>query len=386
MAEVYGPGRVYAPRAHSKTCDWIMRDPAVLDWITGNQLPIAGDMPVVCSAGVTTPLGLELLSEAGLLPATSIHRYRDEPHAIEIATGFAGCGTKVVVQHIYPDGLLNDSALWIDARLLSYLNNKSHLAELVPEEHVASRFVTNAAAFFGNCAAQRLPIVLKVATDLSTGGGADVAICRTIDDLTAARERLAGCGRLVVESCQSILRNLCLHYAVMPDGTVRYLGFADQDISENGRYRGNWMSLGSTLPAEAIDIGVAIAKRGALLGYRGFVGIDIAQTNEIPWVVLDLNFRVNGSTAAVLLAPAIERQFGPCYLHLRGFVCDAGFTRLIAATRSGLRSRSLIPLGAFDATGAGHSGQPSRLLALILAESQVGAHRVEMELAASGLV
>ena len=70
-------------------------------------------------------------------------------------------------------------------------------------------------------AAQPLPIVLKAATDLSSGAGADVAICRTIDDLAAARERFAGCKRLVVESCQSILRNLCLHYAVMPDGTTR---------------------------------------------------------------------------------------------------------------------------------------------------------------------
>jgi hypothetical protein len=386
MAEVYGPGRIYAPRAHSKTCDWIVRDPAVLDWITGNQLPIAGEMPVVCSAGVATPLGLELLSEAGLQPAAATHTYRDEPHAIEIATRFAGSGTKVVVQHIYPDGLLNDSELWIDARLLSYLNNKSHLAELVPGEHVARRFVTNPAAFFGNGAAQHLPVVLKVATDLSTGGGADVAICRTIDDLAAAQERFAGCGRLVVESCQSILRNLCLHYAVMPDGTACYLGYADQDISENGRYRGNWMSLGSTPPGEAIDIGMAIVKRGALLGYRGFVGIDIAETNDMPWVVLDLNFRVNGSTAAVLLAPAIGRAFGACHLHLRGFACDAGFAQLLAATRSAIRSGSLIPLGAFDATVAGHAGQPSRLLALIVAESQAGAHRVETELAASGLV
>jgi hypothetical protein len=386
MAEVYGPGHIYAPRAHSQTCDWIMRDPAVLDWITGNQLPIAGEMPVVCSAGVTTPAALELLSEAGLQPAASTHAYRDEPHAIEIATRFAGVGTKVVVQHIYPDGLLNDGALWIDAHLLSYLNNKAHLAELVPAAHVASRLMTNPAEFFGNGAAQGLPVVLKVATDLSTGGGADVAICRTIDDLSAAHERFAGCGRLVVESCQTILRNLCLHYAVMPDGTARYLGFADQDINENGRYRGNWMLLGSTLPGEAIDIGLAIVQSGARLGYRGFVGIDIAQTNDVRWVVLDLNFRVNGSTAAVLLAPAIERAFGACYLHLRGFACDAGFTQLLAATRSAVRSGSLIPLGTFDATVAGHAGQPSRLLALIVAESQAAAQRVETELAASGLV
>jgi hypothetical protein len=386
MAEVYGPSHVYAPRAHPKTCDWIIRDPAVLDGMTGNQLPIAGDMAVVCSAGVTTPPGLELLTEAGLQPASSTHTYCDEQHAIEITARFAECGTKVVVQHIYPDGVLNDSALWIDARLLSYLNNKANLAELVPAAHVAIRLVMPPETFFGDGAAQPFPIVLKAATDLSTGGGFDVAICRTIDDLAAARERFAGCERLVVESCQSIRRNLCLHYAVMPDGMTRYLGFADQDIDEDGRYRGNWISLGSTLPSEVTDIGLAIVTRGAFLGYRGFVGIDIAETDDARWVVLDLNFRVNGSTAAVLLAPAIQRSVGPCCLHLRSFACDAGFMPLIAATRSALRSGNLIPLGTFDPTVAGHAGQPSRLSALIVAESQAGAHRVETELAASGLV
>jgi hypothetical protein len=385
MAGVYGPGHVYAPRAHPRTCEWINPDPALRDVITGSHLTIAGDMAVVCSAGVTTPLGLELLAEAGLQPAASTNTYYDEQQAIEIATRFAGCGTKIVVQHIYPDGVLNDSALWIDPRLLSYLNNKANLAELVPEAHVATRRVMTPETFFSDGAAQPFPIVLKVATDLSNGGGFDVAICRTIDGLAAARERFAGCERLVVESFQSVLRNLCLHYAVMPDGTTRYLGFADQDIDANGRYRGNWISLGSTLPSEVIDIGLAIVTRGALLGYRGFVGIDIAGTEDARWVVLDLNFRVNGSAAAVLLAPAIQRAVGPCCLHLRSFSCDAGFTRLLSETRSALRSGSLIPLCMFDPTAAGHAGQPSRLSALIVAESQACAHRIETELVARGL-
>lgn len=386
MAEVYGPSHVYAPRAHPKTCDWINPDPALRDVITGSHLTIAGDIAVVCSAGVTTPLGLELLAEAGLQLAASTNAYCDEQHAIEIATRFAECGTKIVVQHIYPDGVLNDSALWIDPRLLSYLNNKANLAELVPAAHVATRHVITPETFFSDGAAQPFPIVLKVATDLSNGGGFGVAICRTNDDLAEAHERFAGCERLVVESYQSILRNACLHYAVMPDGTTRYLGSADQDIDANGRYRGNWISLGSTLSREMIDIGRAIVTRGALLGYRGFAGIDIAGTEDARWVVLDLNFRVNGSAAAVLLAPAIQRAVGPCCLHLRSFSCDAGFMRLLAATRLALRSGRLLPLVTFDPMAAGYAGQPSRLSALIIAESQADAHRVETELAASGLV
>jgi len=386
MAEVHGPGFVYAPRAHPKTCDWIIRDPALLDAITGNQIAVLGEMPMVCSAGAATPTGLELLAEAGLEVPASTHTYRDPQNAIEMAAHFAECGTKVVVQHIYPGGVLSDTALWIDARLLSYLNNKANLAELVPTTNLASRSIVSPGAFFGSADSQPLPVVLKVATGLSTGSGADVAICRTIDDLEATRLRFTGCERLIVESCQSILRNVCLNYAVMPDGTTRYLGFADQDSDANGRYRGNWILFGSSVPDGVIDVGMAIVMRGASLGYRGFAGIDIIETDDARWLVLDLNFRVNGSTAAILLAPAIQHASGACCLHLRSFTCEAAFTNLIAATRSALRSGSLVPLGTFDPAVAGYIGQPSRLFALIVAESQSAALRVEAEFAASGLV
>src|SRR5580704_12069882 len=108
MAEVFGANHVYAPRAHPGTCDWVIRDPALLDAITANQLAVVGEMPVVCSAGAATPNGLELLAEAGLEVPVSTHTYRDPQNAIETAAHFAKAGTKVIVQHIYPRGVLDD--------------------------------------------------------------------------------------------------------------------------------------------------------------------------------------------------------------------------------------------------------------------------------------
>jgi hypothetical protein len=54
----------------------------------------------------------------------------------------------------------------------------------------------------------------------------------------------------------------------------------------------------------------AIVARGALLGYRGIVGIDVALLEEGSWLVLDLNFRVNGSTAGAWLRTTLERTRG----------------------------------------------------------------------------
>jgi hypothetical protein len=386
MGEIYGHGLIYAPRAHPRTCDWIPRDSAMLDGLTGGQLTVAGGMAVVCSRGVTTPLGLELLADAGLRTGSSIHTYRDEEDAIEIAAELAASGRKIVVQHIYPDGVLNEGGMWIEGRLLSYLNNKANLAELVPAEHVARREVIAVEKFFDDGPTRELPVVLKVATELSTGGGADVAICRTGEELQAARARFAGCGRLVVERCESVVRDVCLHFAVMPNGTSQYLGFADQDIDENGRYRGNWISLGSKLPEEVVEIGLETVERGAKLGYRGLLGIDIVGTEDGRWVVMDLNFRVNGSSAAVLLAPSIHRMMGACLLHLRSFTCEGGFAKLVAIARTAQRSGRLIPLASLDTTLSAHVGRPARLSALVVGDSKAEAHQVEADLAASGLV
>jgi L-aspartate-L-methionine ligase len=385
MREVYGPGHVYAPRAHPQTSDWLRYGSIVLDSLTGNQLSIMGGLPAVCSAGAATPLGLALLEEAGLQTPAEVHTYRDEMQAVEIAVELAERGKKIVVQHRYPDGVLSDGALWIDARVLSYLNNKANLGELAPVANAGERRVVRREAFFDGGEPKTLPIVLKAATDLSTGGGADVVICRGADDVSTARERFATCERLVVEGFQHVRRNACLHYAVLPDGTVRYLGFAEQDVDANGIYWGNWISLGSTLPAEVVGVGRGIVERGAALGYRGFVGIDIVENERSQWIVLDLNFRVNGSTTAVVLAPAIQRALGTCCLHLRRFLCEEGFPFLIAAARSALRKGWLIPLTTLDSETAGHRGQPSRLSALVIGESEEDARRIEAELAPNGL-
>jgi hypothetical protein len=386
LSEVYGPGHIYAPRAHWQTSQWIVPDAAVLDGITGNQLLVLGNMPVVCSAGVATELWMELSAELRLEASKSIHTYSDAQDAIELAKQFATSGYKVVVQHVYPAGVIKETDFWVSRQVLSYLNNKANIAELVPIANVALRDVLKPEVFFGNGAGRILPIVVKVCTDFSTGGGADVAICRTVEELSIAEQRFRQCELLVVEKLEEFVRNLCVNYAVLPDGTIRSLGFGAQDVDATGHYRGNWFSPDWSLPGEVIELGTAIASRAAKLGYRGILGMDILESRDGRWVVLDLNFRLNGSTTPLLLAPAIWRNLGPCCLHFRGFLWEGGFESVIKAARDAWRSGNFIPLGMLDAKAAGHAGKPSRVWALVMGETQADILRVETELTERGLI
>jgi hypothetical protein len=388
LDEVYGPDRTYAPRAHPRTCGWITRDAALLDALTGNQLCVAGSMPVVCSVGAVSPLAWELIAEAGISRASAPLTYKSEKNAFDVACGAVAKG-KLVVQHAYPTGVVDAASQWVNPELLSRLNNKANLPDLVPAEHVPPRTVYARARVFGNGQAPRLPVVFKAATDDSTGGGAAVAVCRTVQDVDEAAGRFESCSRVVVEDYLPIARNVCLHFAVLPDGTSIYLGFADQDTTEGGRYRGNWIELAASLPQHAIDVALDVVKRGAAMGYRGIVGIDIAilegdEEGRRPQV-LDLNFRVNGSTAAVLLAPAIGSAFGRGTLHLRTFIGQNGFESMIAAARGAVGRKQLIPLAAFDPRAAGYQDVPPRLVGLVRAGSRGDALGIEAEMALHGL-
>jgi len=384
--EVYGPGRTYAPRAHPQTCGWITRDPSLLDWLTGNQLCVMGSMPVVCSAGATSPRSWELLAECGIAKPTTMLRYKGEQAAFDLARS-AVESSRLVVQHAYPEGAIDPNSQWVKPQLLSYLNNKANLPHLVPAAHVPPRTVYARARAFD--VRPRLPVVFKAATDHSTGGGVAVAVCRTAQDVEKAAGQFESCSQVVVEDYLPIARNICMHFAVLPGGQSVYLGFADQDITEGGKYRGNWIELGARLPQATVDLALNVVRKGADLGYRGFVGIDIAilegDEEGRRAQVIDLNFRVNGSTAAILLAPAIRSTKGPGTLHLRTFVGHNGFDSMVAAGKSAAKAGSIIPLSAFDPEMAGHLCAAPRLVALVRAESRRDALDVEADLAGSGL-
>lgn len=379
MSDIYGPGLILFPRAHDAACDWLPNGPHMLDSLTGGQLAIAGDMPVVCSAGFKSRAGLELMALAGLEPA---------PHRIHYRAGeafaalFAGDG-KLVVQHAFPDGVWPADRFWIDPALLRRLNNKARLGELVRAENIPARKVVDRADYFGST--PRLPVVIKIVSDQSNGGGLGVAVCTTAAEWRAAAQIFANCDQVVVESFLDIARNPCLNFVVMPAGEVRYLGFADQDVTSGGKHRGNWMALGASLPESVIEVAAEPVRRAAGLGYRGIAGIDLALTRDRKTYVLDLNFRVNASTPAILLAPAIAEKRVDGVMHFRRIGGPRRAQDLATALTPHVEGGRIVPLNLFDAHGAGYPDVAASAQVLVVGDSREDVQRIEAELASAGI-
>jgi hypothetical protein len=386
LDRVFDTQAVYCPRVSFTTPGWVPSASAVLALVTSRELCIAGTMTVVCSESAVSEEGFTLLAEAGLPMRARVVTFRDREEYASLLRGLASAGRPIVLQHLHAADEVPPASYWIPPSLLSFLNNKGNLAELVPAELVPERrIVVPDAMPAGDVLLRHGPVVMKAASDLSTAAGVAVAICRTPDDVDTARTALAGAERIVLESFLDIRRNVCVHVVVEPDGRARYLGAAEQVCDEHGRYGGNWLDPPSVPPGiEPAAIG--ITERAAALGYRGFAGFDMAECTDGRLRVLDLNFRLNGSTAAMLLYDELVRTRGLAVMRLRIWAGRGSFAEMVATAREATARKFLVPLSTYCPPGGASAADPPRLLGLVLGTSRDAVRRREEELATCGLV
>lgn len=382
--EIYGPDHVFCPRSSDRLGRWLPRSPTVIDHATGAMLPVAGELPVVCARGTITPSGEALLREAGLPRPSRCVPYRDAEEYLEVVRREGRAGRRLVVQYLHAPDEIPSEAYWVPPGLLSHLNNKATLAELVPPEAVARRRILSTERL-ETLRDEEPPFVLKAVTDESHGGGLDVILCRRPADLERAPGLFEGVDRIVVEEFLPLAANLCLGFVVFPDGDVRYIGTAEQVIREDGLFQGNWLRGDLQVPDRAVAMAMAATEAAADRGYRGCAGIDVGVLESGRIVVFDLNFRVNSSTAAVLLHSSVAEQHSFRVARLAGWKCERGFETMIREASRAMEAGHLLPLGTHDPTLHGHDA-PALLRGLLLAESREELPEKDALLAEGGLV
>jgi hypothetical protein len=350
LSEVLGPEPVFVPRPSFSGQDFLRRprdDPDRHSW-TANFLSVLGDLDSVCAVGAATPEALELLSEAGLPHRPRVLEYRDAASYLGLVRSLARRGRRLVLQHIHPANEIPRSAYWIDRKLLGWLNNKANLPRLVPAAYLPQRRVVRRSSLGGLDPSPTRPLVLKVATPWSSGGGIGVAIVRGRQQLRGTAKRLAPSRWVVVERMLPFVRTLCLTYAGNDDG-IEFLGAPEQIVDEHGRYEGSWFS-DRHPPDEAVEVGREIMTRAVTWGYRGIAGFDCGLLKDGRVVVFDLNFRLCGSTPGLLWFGAAAERWGRAAAVAKNIILtsDHGFPALLSAVHRALRQRHFLPLALMD--------------------------------------
>lgn len=372
LAEIYGPRTVYNPRPSYRNYGWLPTDAVFLDSRTSAALTVAGAMPTICSRGGLADALFELWEHAGIDVSPTVMPYCTRAEYDRRLAQAERQGQRLVFQHVHAPGERPAAQYWVPAELMSYLNDKSHLPELAPSEFVLPRRLATASDLSRLIReTPQLPVVVKGGGPQSSGGGRAVVIVRRPADWLVARQRLAASRQIVVEQYLEAVGNYCLTFAAMPDLTIRYLGASEQVTDGAGSYGGNWLDPRREPPAVAVEAGREIMRRAQQLGYRGVAGFDVIVDAGGSVRVIDLNFRLNGSTPALLWQAMLRERFGPaCVMRYQSGNLPGSLTDCLGMLRDLVRRGDFFPLAAFDPVAGGHPGAPARIDGLWLGGSR----------------
>ena len=347
LKEIYGPQLVFNPRVSYSGLGWIPKDSVFDDFRTGALLSIAGDMPFVCNERTITGEALGLMEKAGITPAENLLTYECKESYYSLLDSLKTSSKKQVINHAFPDSEIPEDHYWIDQSVFSYLNNKANLQEIVPKENLPRRTVFHPDETAEIRKEWDLPFVMKAATDLPNGGGHDVVLCREERDFEEACELLKDCESIVIEELVDDRKNFCLQFAKTLDGQIHYLGAGEQIVSSEGNYEGNWITADGGPPEKAIQAGRAIMEKACQLGYKGVAGFDMLVTDDGRIVCIDLNFRLNGSTPALLLKDSIFDRRGSRQMMFRSWRINNSWDQFQADCQSMIENGTLIPVSVY---------------------------------------
>jgi hypothetical protein len=388
LRDVLGEGVVYVPRPSPAMPGWTAPARAFLDYESGEQLTIAGGAPYVASTGVVTPVALEVLAEAGVAVDAEVHPYHSLAEHPAVLRKLMDRGLRLALQRVHPAAEAPAASCSVRPALLASLNDKASVSDLVPSEWLPARRVVRldklppAEKVLGQG-----PVVLKAAGAVPTGGGYGVWVVRTPEEFKDAREALSEERLVVVEEFLPIARSVCVHAVARPDGTVAPCGVTEEVVA-SAKWTGAWLDpAADDVPAPVVDTALGIVSTAAARGWRGIASVEVALlADDRSPKVIDLNFRVNASTAAAWLRAAVERERGARAIRLRRFtVRGAVFTELVRLTREAVARGSLVPLCLFDPDASATSGVP-RLTALVIGPSREAVEEEERRLSSDGLL
>lgn len=207
-------------------------------------------------------------------------------------------------------------------------------------------------------------------------------ICRNDDDADRAVSSFASCCEVIVERYLAMASNLCLNMAVAANGRILCLGCAEQVSNADGAYRGNWLVEGP--PDETVlSLGRRIGEKAAALGYVGVFGADMCRTPGGRVLAFDLNFRINGSTAGLMVWESV-RGPGPCVARSRAWTCRTGFPYLLSVVRQLASRGDFLPLAVYNPDTREASGV-TRVSGLLTGETREDVQEKERELTILGL-
>jgi len=384
LYDLFGPGFIYNSRASYHNNQWLP-DLLSQDCYTGTLIPIAGKIPFPCHRDVVHPECLAILKEAGLPLAEHYATYESEQSYYSLLNRWQKGSEKLVINFPHLPHEVDEQKYWIPPRLTAHFNNKKNLKLFVSSPHIPHRVVRTPNEILNlEQTFSPMPFVVKAAIDEPGGGGLEIVLCREQKDLEQANQLFSSCSEIIVEEFLNIKKNYCVQFARTTQGKTIYLGASEQIISEEGKYAGNWITSNDP-PNKVVELATKIIDQAVSKGYVGIAGIDIVITEDNRILVIDLNFRQNGSTGPLLLRDSIFQNWEANVLKLGKWKWGGSFKDFEKKMKRLINHKRVVPLSIYK------SSDPTLpytvyMTCLLVGETKEGIGEVEEEMKKSGFI
>ncbi|MGW6781015.1 ATP-grasp domain-containing protein [Brucella pseudogrignonensis] len=248
-----------------------------------------------------TKLTQRLIRASGLKWPKEPILYANEAHRLELLNGCVGRKRNVAIQIPLPYGDVPSSVYAVDRDLILFLNNKANLEKIIPSSLVAPRaFLSTESLTPSYIPSVGWPLAVKSGMSQPSMGGDDVSKCCDIDELSFALTQMPICGQIIIEPWLEHEKNLCIQF-FLAEKSIAYLGSSEQIIESHTHHIGNIIHSCDMVDNTLIEQLKSVCMLTQNLGYRGVVGFDVLFSQGRPFVI-DANYRLNGSTAALLIS------------------------------------------------------------------------------------
>lgn len=294
---------VYNPRISFDNKGYLPKNPYVFDIITGRDFISMNSFKYICHENVNQVEACKIFDSIDLpVPKTTL-RYSDKNNYENLLGSLTNDGEKFIVQYPHRNEVIKSDNCHVDPSIVLYLSDKANLSKLVDENHVPRIFSQN------NNENMIFPCVIKAMDGNPTAGGYGVRICHNKDDYERSVVYFKNSKYFVEQFIQSI-ENICLQFFCDINGGITYLGATDQMIDSNGTHKGNVIRQEKLVDDKIIEQGYSIMSKAYKFGYYGYAGFDVLVDIERHFYFIDLNFRLNASTTALLLKDYVRETFG----------------------------------------------------------------------------
>lgn len=378
LSDLYNDDVVYSSRPSYISNPWLEPEEHQSNFLTGRELIIADQMPVIVHKASATKKLEILLEMIGKPMPTNIYTFDNQASYEQTIRKLAKQDNKrIYFQYVHSESILEKEYYAMDKDIFVALNNKARIPEWTNQKYLPAREVVKIEDFEDAIADWEFPFVLKPGDDLPTAGGYGVMICYDEADLIKAKSRIeqarAETDTIIIEQKIQEIANYCVQFACKKDGEIHYIGTSEQITDKYGHYNGNQNV--QDVPESVIQAGKEIMEIGVAKGYFGIAGFDLLLDKHGDIFAIDLNFRQNGSTSMLLLDPLMQSGYQKFYSYIAPNDNEHFFQTIIKYVNMGC----LFPLSYYDGDWYKNENVPSRFACIWHGQSQEHIEKLEQQ-------